>query len=83
MKQRAEDSEEEEDLVNQEQTDPLNDTRNSECKQKKAKIKGELVSVKLRNGDKQFYRKRIKNLMWKVDQSDRLQSATNYARKSL
>ena len=32
MKKRAEDSEVEEDIVNQEQTDPLNDTRNSNGK---------------------------------------------------
>ena len=52
MKNRAEDSEVEEDIVNQEQTDPLNDTRNSNGKQKKPKIKGELISIRLRNGDK-------------------------------
>ena len=45
----------------------LNDAQNNKGKPKKAKYKGELVTVRLRNGDKQSYRKRVRNLMWKIE----------------
>ena len=37
----------------------------------KKKPKGELITVRLRNGDKQTYRKRARNLMWKVGPPER------------
>lgn len=46
--------------------DPLEGTENGLKKKlnRTSKHKGELVTIKLRNGDRQTYRKRCKNLMW-------------------
>ena len=48
-----------------------------------SKHKGELVTIKLRNGDRQTYRKRCKNLYWKVAPIERVGSAVSNARRTL
>ena len=52
---------------------PLEATDNALKKKlnRTGKHKGELVTIKLRNGDRQTYRKRAKNLYWKCAQLER------------
>ena len=79
MKQKVD---QENNKENPDQTQPHTDKQNSPNKQKKEKPLGELVTIKLRNGDKKSYRKRIKNLTWKIEQEDLLQNGESPTKKS-
>ena len=79
MKQKVD---QENNKENHDQTQPHTDKQNSPNKQKKEKPLGELVTIKLRNGDKKSYRKRIKNLTWKIEQEDLVQNGESPTKKS-
>ena len=49
----------------------LEDTQTGLKSKLKKKMKGELITVRLRNGDRQTYRKRCRNLKWKMGPPDR------------
>ena len=66
-----------------ESPEQLEDTQTNLKNKLKKKHKGELITVKLRNGDRQTYRKRCRNLMWKVGPPERQSSATSNARRGI
>ena len=70
-KKEVDDSDEEYEDDEKESPTMLENTQTGLKSKIKKKAKGELITVRLRNGDKQTYRKRCRNLMWKVGPPER------------
>ena len=70
-KKDIDESDDEYEDVEKESPTMLENTQTGLKSKLKKKPKGELITVRLRNGDKQTYRKRARNLMWKVGPPER------------